>query len=74
ARLDRAHLSGFIERLLPMDRDERRALVAIDPDRADYLLAGIHILDRILAMAGCEALIVSVRGLRYGLLAADRAC
>lgn len=67
-RLDRAHLSGFIDQLLPTDRAERRALVAVAPDRADYLLAGALILDRVLAMSGCEVLVVSDRGLRYGLL------
>ncbi len=68
SRLDRAHLSDFIERLLPADRDQRAAMVALAPERAEYLLVGCYVLDRILASACCEALFVSDRGLRYGLM------
>lgn len=65
--LERSALQQTIERLMPMTQDERRAAVPSAPDRANYLIAGAAILDRVLAAAGAESLLVSDRGLRYGL-------
>jgi exopolyphosphatase / guanosine-5'-triphosphate,3'-diphosphate pyrophosphatase len=66
--LTRAVLARFIDRLLPADRAQRRAMVPSAPDRADYLLAGATILDRMLALARRQQLITSDRGVRFGLL------
>lgn len=67
-RLTRSDLASLVDRLLPMTPDERRAAAPIAPDRADYLLAGALILDRVLSVARRPALVVSDRGLRYGVL------
>lgn len=67
--LTRAQLARFVDRLLPMGPDQRRAAAAVSPDRADYLLAGAMVLDRVLSAARRPKLIASDRGLRYGLLA-----
>jgi exopolyphosphatase/guanosine-5'-triphosphate,3'-diphosphate pyrophosphatase len=69
SRLTRADLAGFIDRLLPANPAERRALAPAAPDRADYLLAGATILDRVLAAARRPQLLVSDRGLRFGVIA-----
>jgi len=68
-RITRADLASTIDRLLPMTADERRAYAPVAPGRADYLLAGALILDRVLGVARRPALIVSDRGLRFGVLA-----
>lgn len=68
ARLNRSDLAGLIDRLLPTNPAQRRALVPSSPERADYLLAGALVLDRVLGAARRPGLIVSDRGLRFGLL------
>ncbi|MFT7521656.1 MAG: exopolyphosphatase/guanosine-5'-triphosphate,3'-diphosphate pyrophosphatase [Kiritimatiellia bacterium] len=67
-RLSRADLASLIDQLLPMNPEQRRQAAPIAPDRADYLLAGAMILDRALNDARRPSMIVSDRGLRYGLL------
>ncbi len=61
-------LHGFVEELGGLDRESRRARAAVAPSRADYLPAGALVLSRVLVAAGCDALWVSDRGLRYGVL------
>lgn len=67
-RLDRTDLTRYIDQLLLAGPATRRALVPTDPERADYLLAGACILERILDRVGRSSLYVSVQGLRFGLL------
>ena len=69
ARLTRTDLARFIDQLLPLPPERRRALAAVSPERADYLLAGAVILERVLASARRQAYLVSDRGVRFGLLA-----
>jgi exopolyphosphatase/guanosine-5'-triphosphate,3'-diphosphate pyrophosphatase len=66
--LGRAELARFVDELLPMTGEQRRAFAPASPERADYLLAGALILERCLAAARRQQLVVSDRGLRYGLL------
>lgn len=66
--LTAAALEGFRAQLLAADRAGRAALAAVSPERADWLLAGTSLLLATLARAGRDALVVSDRGLRYGLL------
>ena len=68
-KLSRLDLGRIVDQLLPAGPEERRALVPTGPDRADYLVAGATILDRVLACSGRSELLVSDRGLRFGLLA-----
>lgn len=67
-KLTRVDLARFVDRLLPASPDERRRIAAVSPERADFLLAGALILDRVLQAARRPAMLVSDRGLRFGLL------
>lgn len=69
SRLTRVDLARFVDRLLAATPDARRAMVPASPERADWLVAGATVLDRVLAAARRPSLVVSDRGLRYGLLA-----
>ncbi len=69
SRLTRTDLARFIDKLLPATPEERRQLAAVSPERADFLLAGATILDRVLQASRRAQMIVSDRGLRFGLLA-----
>jgi exopolyphosphatase/guanosine-5'-triphosphate,3'-diphosphate pyrophosphatase len=68
AKLTRTDLARFVDRLLPANAEERRKIAAVSPDRADFLLAGATILDRVLQAAKRQQMVVSDRGLRFGLL------
>jgi exopolyphosphatase/guanosine-5'-triphosphate,3'-diphosphate pyrophosphatase len=67
--LSRVDLARFVDRLLPATPEQRREMIPSAPDRADYLLAAAIILDRVLAASRRNQLVVSDRGLRFGLLA-----
>lgn len=69
SRLTRTDLANFTDVLLPATPEERRRICAVSPERADYLLAGATILDRVLGAARRSQILVSDRGLRFGLLA-----
>lgn len=47
---------------------ERKAIVGLDPQRADIILAGALILSHLLSRAAAESVHVSCRGLRWGVL------
>lgn len=66
--LTRLALRRWIDAFLNTDAAARRALAAVDPERADYLLAGSIVLDRVLEVANRQSMKISARGLRYGLL------
>ena len=66
SRLTRAALRRWIDRLLDADPEQRRALAAVSPERADTLLAGACVLEAVLSHARRETLIISDRGLRHG--------
>jgi exopolyphosphatase/guanosine-5'-triphosphate,3'-diphosphate pyrophosphatase len=59
ARLAAADVAGFIERLVAMRVDERRALPYLNPGRADVIGAGALILARVLARARVATLVAS---------------
>lgn len=69
SKLTRTDLARFIDALLPLQPEQRRELAAVSPERADYLLAGAVILERVLATSRRQAYVVSDRGVRFGLLA-----
>lgn len=60
--------AALLERLLRLRDAERRALSGIEPDRAPLLHIGALILERALFALRREAVQISTRGLRYGLL------
>jgi exopolyphosphatase/guanosine-5'-triphosphate,3'-diphosphate pyrophosphatase len=51
-----------------MSAEERRAIVGLQPKRAEIILAGACIVRTVMTKLGRESLIVSDRGLRHRLL------
>jgi exopolyphosphatase/guanosine-5'-triphosphate,3'-diphosphate pyrophosphatase len=68
AVLDRADIDRQIERYRSRDAEARRAIVGLQPKRADVILAGACIVRTVMDKLGQDTLTVSDRGLRHGLL------
>jgi exopolyphosphatase / guanosine-5'-triphosphate,3'-diphosphate pyrophosphatase len=68
AVLDRAEIERQIERYRSRDADARRAIVGLQPKRADVILAGACIVRTVMEKLEQQTLTVSDRGLRHGLL------
>ena len=66
--LDRAEIDRQIQLYRTRDVDARRAIVGLQPKRADVILAGACIVRTVMDKLGQDALTVSDRGLRHGLL------
>ncbi len=66
-RLSRRDLGAEIARLAAATQAERERMTGLDPRRADVILAGALILDRVAAAAGVDEVRVSDRGIRWGL-------
>jgi exopolyphosphatase/guanosine-5'-triphosphate,3'-diphosphate pyrophosphatase len=47
---------------------ERKRIPGLEPKRADVILAGAYLAERIMMLFHCEQVIVSDQGVRYGLL------
>lgn len=69
ATLERAEVDAQIERFGDLGTEERRAVVGLQPKRADVILAGACIVRTVMDLLGRDRLEVSDRGLRHGLLA-----
>jgi exopolyphosphatase/guanosine-5'-triphosphate,3'-diphosphate pyrophosphatase len=67
ARLQRADVDAVVDRIAALDAEGRRGVRGLDPKRADVILAGAIILSRVIARAGVDELMVSDRGVRWGL-------
>ncbi|MFT3770094.1 MAG: Ppx/GppA phosphatase family protein [Minicystis sp.] len=67
ARLDAATVAQVTADLARLTLAQRRGLPAIDPKRADVIVAGAAIVAELLAWAGASELCVSDRGVRWGL-------
>jgi exopolyphosphatase/guanosine-5'-triphosphate,3'-diphosphate pyrophosphatase len=67
SRLSRSAVSALRERLAAVALDERRAISGLEPARADVIVAGAIIAEEILLWAGADELLVSDRGVRWGL-------
>jgi exopolyphosphatase/guanosine-5'-triphosphate,3'-diphosphate pyrophosphatase len=67
--LDLAEIDRQIELYRTTEGDARRAIVGLQPNRADVILAGACVVRTVLTRLGVESLTVSDRGLRHGLLA-----
>jgi exopolyphosphatase/guanosine-5'-triphosphate,3'-diphosphate pyrophosphatase len=66
--LDRAEIERQVELYRTRDVEARRAIVGLQPRRADVILAGACIVLTVMDKLGRESLTVSDRGLRHGLL------
>lgn len=69
ARLTRARVGELAEELAAASVAERRALPGLEPARADVIVAGAVLVDEVVAWSGADALVVSDRGVRWGLVA-----
>ncbi len=58
----------LIERMAAMSPEELRALPGLDPGRADYIVAGMCLMAGLMRRFECRELLVSDRGVRFGLL------
>jgi exopolyphosphatase/guanosine-5'-triphosphate,3'-diphosphate pyrophosphatase len=67
--LDRAEIDRQIELYRSRDADARRAIVGLQPKRAEVILAGACIVRTVMEKLGKDSLTVSDRGLRHGVLA-----
>jgi exopolyphosphatase/guanosine-5'-triphosphate,3'-diphosphate pyrophosphatase len=66
--LDRTEVDRQLELYRTRGGDERRAIVGLQPGRAEVILAGACIVRTVLTKLGVDSLTVSDRGLRHGLL------
>jgi exopolyphosphatase/guanosine-5'-triphosphate,3'-diphosphate pyrophosphatase len=67
--LDRAEVDRQIELYRSRDADARRTIIGLQPKRAEVILAGACIVRTVMEKLGKQALTVSDRGLRHGVLA-----
>lgn len=67
-RLERQRVQALLRRLSGMPAAAIRELSGVMEGRADIITAGTLILDGIMERFGCGALLVSERGVRYGLV------
>ncbi|HEY6888426.1 MAG TPA: hypothetical protein VI300_11620, partial [Solirubrobacter sp.] len=65
----RAEIDRQIELYRTRDAAARREVVGLQPARAEVILAGACIVRTVLTLLGADALTVSDRALRHGLLA-----
>jgi exopolyphosphatase/guanosine-5'-triphosphate,3'-diphosphate pyrophosphatase len=66
-RLEKSTIVNLERRLATMPLAERRALPGLEPARADVIVAGTIIAHRVLDWSGSDELLVSDRGVRWGL-------
>lgn len=68
SRLSRAEVQRQIELFRKRSVAERRRIPGLEPKRADVILAGAALIDRIMAFFHIDEVAVSDQGIRYGLL------
>jgi exopolyphosphatase / guanosine-5'-triphosphate,3'-diphosphate pyrophosphatase len=66
--LDQAEIDRQIELYRLRDAVDRRAIVGLQPQRADLILAGACVVRTLLGKLGRDSFVVSDRGLRHGVL------
>lgn len=69
AELSLAELEESTTELSRLTLDERTRVAAIDPKRADVIVAGAVLTSEVLRFCGADRLTVSDRGVRWGLVA-----
>ena len=66
--LHRAEVDRQIELYRSMSAPDRRAIVGLQPKRAEVILAGACVVRTVMDKLSKESFVVSDRGLRHGLL------
>lgn len=67
AVLRKSSVARILERLSRMSLAERRTVRGLDPARADVIIAGALVALRLIERAGADSVVVSDRGVRWGL-------
>lgn len=67
-RLKHSEVLDAIARLCKVPLNERMKLPGMEPGRADVIIAGAAILERIMASFGLDEVVVSDQGVRWGLI------
>ena len=67
--LSRGQLQAWMQRFAQASPRQREVMAHLAPERGPYLAGGALVLDRVLAAAGSDSLVLSNGGLRFGLLA-----
>jgi exopolyphosphatase/guanosine-5'-triphosphate,3'-diphosphate pyrophosphatase len=65
--LSRQRVDELARMLAALPLAERQALRGLEPKRADVIVAGALIVERVMHFAGRDELVVSDRGVRWGL-------
>ncbi len=66
--MTRTEIVRLLDRLLEMPLETRRQLPGLNPARADIIIAGVAVVERIADVLGCNQILVNDRGIRDGLL------
>jgi exopolyphosphatase/guanosine-5'-triphosphate,3'-diphosphate pyrophosphatase len=66
--LTREQVDALVERLAALRLEVRSALPGMEPKRADVILAGAVVVSEAMALTGFDRLVVSDRGVRWGLV------
>jgi exopolyphosphatase / guanosine-5'-triphosphate,3'-diphosphate pyrophosphatase len=67
-RMSRAEVLAVIAQLGAVPLEERKKIPGVEMGRADIIFAGAGILERVMACFGMDEVIVSDRGVRWGLI------
>jgi exopolyphosphatase / guanosine-5'-triphosphate,3'-diphosphate pyrophosphatase len=70
SRLERTTVQRLLLRLRVLSVAERKSLPGLEPARADVIVTGAAIAAELLTWSGADALVVSDRGVRWGLVLA----
>jgi exopolyphosphatase / guanosine-5'-triphosphate,3'-diphosphate pyrophosphatase len=65
--LDATSVHALAEKLAALTLSERKALTGLDPRRADVIVVGARIVERVMQHQNATELVVSDRGVRWGL-------
>lgn len=68
AEINRADVRHLLDRLRKLSPEARRALPGLSPDRADIIVAGVAIVDRLMRHFNLNRVTIHDRGVRDGLL------
>jgi exopolyphosphatase/guanosine-5'-triphosphate,3'-diphosphate pyrophosphatase len=63
-----ATVRALVERLASLPLEERKTIKGLEPARADVIVVGGTIVERVMSVTQSDALVVSDRGVRWGLL------
>lgn len=66
--LDFQTVRALVSRLASLPLEERKKVPGLEPKRADVIVVGAVIVERVLSMTQSDSLVVSDRGVRWGLL------